>query len=907
MAVQHPRGNFASRSVTVALAIALALFGTFGWAGAARAGIFDPPNAKPAAQGTLFDAEIPPGEFVAFRWDGREFTPTHTPELNLTVRAEQALTHTPKWLQPSLAAKLDGLEPELQDKLAETITGAKDPRYKDEIAFCVAHLPDRELTREQFNPIIIAENARLIYEADARLDYAELVDRGEYAKGDWTTTVRYRLRGAEGAEEYYDLPNEIYYWYVVYPKLGRERVAYVNPMTGEITPPEWGGVFWRDYLMHDAADTKRCAATHFLLEHPNLIERLPASAEAAKLVLADFTIDPIALIVGGDGSPALCTFSWPGGQLDGQVTATTIPLELDKGFSETRLRKNLLRSGSSLALLNPNIVPEGYDGVRIAILKDRDPFGEPTIEHELKRMGFEFSVFGSDGIAEMLAADSGFIKVIIPSGQPREFYERLAESEELWREWMSDKELSYNRSVEFHGAIDPAHPEDDWNGLRMPWEFGCTTREDGPLILAGYPRLMDLLTGTRYVWDNRPLTIDGNSALSDGACVMELLGYYTTQNLIDRCAEVPYYYRGPDGDERFDGDAAEYVQTLRTHYPQRSLYLHYGNCGEVGDILTAACRTALIPVRDVVAHPVDHVWNSVYLMGKWRVYTVFRSDRGTRFDDGVYTEKNHIGPMGCRSDGYVTNAIKDYFDSTFITEVRVTDANGNPVDGATVTAMMDWVHEDPPPKIHAGLGWTDHDGIARIELGVGRDTFVQVFTPLEDWPELVPDTSDRAKKDTEPRSDPVLERRRQMKAEPVLVAAADDIEADETVHYDVSLGFALSEPLATIDPSIAPADDNAPSLALAADARILHGYSSYFGCNFTQREPGGAVDAYIVDCANYELFAAGEPFVAAYALEDASSASLPLPASSDGWFVVVSNAHRMAWGQVVSLAVESGG
>lgn len=904
MAAEHLHSNTALGRVTTTIALALAFCLALGWSGKPQAGMFDLPDVKAKAQGTLFGAEIPPGEYVAFRWDGREFVAAHTPELNLTTRAQQALTHTPKWLQPGLASKLDGLEPELQDALADTIIWAKDARCKDEIAFCVAHLPDRELTSAQFDPQILADNARLIYEADARLDYAELVDRGEYAKGDWTTTVRYRLRGAEGAEEYYDLPCEVYYWYVVYPKLGGERVAYVDPTTGEITPPEWGGVFWRDYLMHDATDTKRCAATHFLLEHPNLIEQLPASAEAAKLVLTDFTIDPIALVVGGDGAPVLCTFSWPGGQLDGQVIATTMPVELDEGFGEDGLRENLLRSGSSLALLNVGIVPEGLDSVRIAILKDRDPFGEPTIERELKRMGFEFSVFGSDRIAEMLAANSGFIKVIIPSGQPREFYERLAESGELWREWMSNQELAYNRCVEFHGATDPAYPGDDWSGLRTPWQFGCEAREDGALSIAGYPRLLDLLSGGRYVWDNRPLTIDGDSALSADACVMELLGYYTTQNLIDRCAEVPYYYRGPDVSACFDGDAADYVQSLRTHYPQRSLYLHYGNCGEVGDILTAACRTALIPVRDVVAHPVDHVWNSVYLMGKWRVYTVFRSDEGTRFDDGVYTEHNHIGPMACRSDGYVSNTIRDYFASTFAAEVRVADANGNPVDGATVAAMMDWVHEEPPPKIHAGLAWTGLDGVSRIELGIGRDTFVQVFTPHQDWPELVPDISDKAKKDTEPRSDPALERRRQMKPEPVLVATAADIKAGETIRYEVSLGFALPKPRVAIDSPNVLADGNAPSLALAVDASILHGYSSYFGCNFTDRQPGGAVDAYIVDRDNYGLFSAGEPFVAAYALEDTSSAELRLPSANDEWFVVVSNAHRMAWGQVVSLAAE---
>jgi len=54
------------RNVAVLLAAALTLCVALGWAGAPQAGIFDTPEAKPAAQGTLFDAEIPPGEYVAF-------------------------------------------------------------------------------------------------------------------------------------------------------------------------------------------------------------------------------------------------------------------------------------------------------------------------------------------------------------------------------------------------------------------------------------------------------------------------------------------------------------------------------------------------------------------------------------------------------------------------------------------------------------------------------------------------------------------------------------------------------------------------------------------------------------------------------------------------------------------------
>lgn len=94
-------------------------------------------------------------------------------------------------------------------------------------------------------------------------------------------------------------------------------------------------------------------------------------------------------------------------------------------------------------------------------------------------------------------------------------------------------------------------------------------------------------------------------------------------------------------------------------------------------------------------------------------------------------------------------------------------------------------------------------------------------------------------------------------------------------------------------------------MALAVNGRILHGCSSYFGCNFTQRQRGGKIDLFVVDRANYELFTRGEPFVAAHSLEDADSATLRLPTSSGEWFVIVFNVHRMAWGQVVNLAAAS--
>lgn len=858
----------------------------------------------------VFDGEIPPGEYAAFRWDGKRLTGWEVPGKSLTKKARRAINASPAWLRADLAAKLNDLSAEKQDSLAGIILDAADPGFIDEIAFSIAHLSLRELTDKRFDPRIIAENARLVYEADSLYDYVELIDYGNPRRGgDWMSTARYRLKGEEGTQEYYELPFEVYYWHVVFPRLGRERLAFVDPATGEHVPPDSGGVFWRDYLMHEDQDPKRCASMHFVMEYPNLIEQVPASAEAAELILTDFSIDPIPLIVDSAGAPLLCVFAWPGDQLDGQVIATTMPLELEPD-NLTGLFENLLRAGSASAMLDTAIVPEGFEDVRIAILKDRDPFGEPTIEQALDSLGYPYRVFGSDEIGEMLSADTGFIKIIIPSGQPRSFYERLAENDSLWRVWMGTREISSNRVIEFHGALDPANPEDNWFGIRMPWGFDCVLSETNEPCITGYPGLKNLLSGTDYLWDSQPLNIPGDQALSRKASALEAIGYFVTQNLPDRCAEIPFYYRGADFDTVFEGDGAEYVQSLRSPHPHRSLYLHYGNCGEVMNLLSASCRTGLVPVRNMIAHPVDHVWNQIYLEGKWRTYTAVRSDRGIRFDDGVYENKNHYSVMGCRPDGYVNNCIGDYFDSTFIAEVRVSDSAGRPVDGATVTIMTQWYHGDPPPKIHAGIGWTDLTGVARVETGTRRDYFVQVFTPLADWPELVVDTSERARNDTIPRTDPVLERRRGMRPEPIPLVCADvDTIPGDTVRYNVTLPIAVLRDQPDVDSNAVFAPGQAPRFFLQTPERVLHGYSSYLGCNFTRAEPQGSVDLFVMDSANYERFAAGEPFTAAYVFDDTDSLDFSLPSSkpsSDNkWFVVVSNRHRMAYGQVVRLGVEA--
>ncbi|MCD6181901.1 MAG: carboxypeptidase regulatory-like domain-containing protein [Candidatus Cloacimonetes bacterium] len=173
----------------------------------------------------------------------------------LTDAAQAALNKAPSWVRNRLRSTLVNMPETKQDVWAQPILDAVDP-FIDEIAFCVAVLPTSYLISEWAEPQLVVDNAHLIYQTDEDLSYVEIVDYGNsMTDDDYYSTTRYWKKDQNGTLSQVEVPRDIYYMYLVDPKITDEIPAYIDPEVVEnnsshnnnITGPD-GGFFWRDYL-----------------------------------------------------------------------------------------------------------------------------------------------------------------------------------------------------------------------------------------------------------------------------------------------------------------------------------------------------------------------------------------------------------------------------------------------------------------------------------------------------------------------------------------------------------------------------------------------------------------------------------------------------------------------------------
>ena len=173
----------------------------------------------------------------------------------LSDAGQAAVARAPVWMQTELSSVLASLEPDKQLLWAELILDTMDP-YVDEVAFAIAHSSVQYLSSEFALPQLILENAYYIYDIAAQLDYVQIIDTGSAAGGgDYYSTTKYIKKDAFGVLQEVTVPKDIYYWYLVHPKLTDEIPAYIDPNIVESNsshsnniadPPV--GKFWRNYL-----------------------------------------------------------------------------------------------------------------------------------------------------------------------------------------------------------------------------------------------------------------------------------------------------------------------------------------------------------------------------------------------------------------------------------------------------------------------------------------------------------------------------------------------------------------------------------------------------------------------------------------------------------------------------------
>ena len=173
----------------------------------------------------------------------------------LSAAAQAAVAKAPGWMQAELSSVLASLDAAHQLIWAELILDTVDP-YVDEVAFCIAHTSAQYLNSGFASPQLFLENAYYIYEIASHLDYVQVMDTGSAAGGgDYYSTTKYIKKDAAGELQEITVPQEIYYWYLVHPKLTDEIPAYIDPSIVEsnsnhsnnIADPPLGQ-FWRNYL-----------------------------------------------------------------------------------------------------------------------------------------------------------------------------------------------------------------------------------------------------------------------------------------------------------------------------------------------------------------------------------------------------------------------------------------------------------------------------------------------------------------------------------------------------------------------------------------------------------------------------------------------------------------------------------
>ncbi len=784
---------------------------------------------------TSLYALVGPGEHVAVAVDlASGETSVRDPSPELTATALEAIAASPTWLRDRLAARLGMLDADLQDTLAGLVLDAPEQRLVDEIAFSIANSTEADFLHESFDPTVFTENAEAVYAFAELLEYAELVELGDPASGDWSTTVSYALTDAEGAPYTEQLDPLDYYWWVVHPRIDYEDDVRVDPLTGE--PAEApDGVHWRRYLMQSSGEAFDYR-DHYMLRFPEDL-RDADLALAATASLGDPSIYPIKLYVDGDGAGLLYEIDIG----SGTIVASTLDYAWTWADTGAGLLGNVVRYGNTNVMLNMLH--------QVLVIADASPWGDNP--YETAHIGTVDVVTVDEAKTTDLA---GYDKVIVAGDQDQLFYEEIEtialQLEDYARDW---------------GVLQlDLHSSADLSGLIFP---GGVTVQGGPpnhVLYEGQPLLQDHITGAPLLWDGIDVQgVTGERPPPEASNAFDTVGWWATQNMYDNVSE------------RMEVAGAATIE--RSWYPQRIVHNHYGNCGELGDLLCAAGRASLMAVR-VIGSVEDHCWDEVLVGDVWVPWQVDWSDGATRInnpgvgsDEDIGGGKTLSGITSLRGDGLAFSSIEIYSD--FVTlQMEVTDDGGNPLDGATVVVATEAFYDDTALTL-AGVAYTDLDGVATITMGDDRNYWYWVWSDADGG------------LDSDGDGDPGT-------LSVDVWATAAQATTGATLDESVELGGELELP------RLAEVRGDGPAVATAA-ATVSEAWLSPSGYHtgrdwspsrMLKQTDGAPLRWYLMDAANYQAFADGGAFYALAAAEDARDlevSDLAVPGDELVWLVGV--------------------
>lgn len=292
--------------------------------------------------------------------------------------------------------------------------------------------------------------------------------------------------------------------------------------------------------------------------------------------------------------------------------------------------------------------------------------------------------------------------------------------------------------------------------------------------------------------------------------------------------------------------------------PVRIYNLHLGRCGEHQDLTAAAARAALIPCAASMNICNDHVWNEFWA-GRWIVWEPVQNN----IDDSLRYEGRQIpGIFKYRGDGYTENVTARYTAGIATLIVNITDQNGDPVDGARISIYSEAYTSG---YIFTNFHFTDSNGRAEITVGDQRNILLRVDSEAGRYPA---GSTDIVRVIENSADGEVYQWEWQM---PETLPRLDITEAeavrDPVNHFNLNIEFQ-------------PQDE------------IIFGriwsYSSFFANLYP-----AAIDLFICDQTNYDLYLEGSGFEAHNIIQISEPGELDFTLPTDeNWYVVFSNDNK---------------
>ncbi len=206
--------------------------------------------------------EVPPQETVVLRVDheNASLVPMewNDPLESLSELHGRAVDRVEPWLKRDLAVQLNRMGGN-GNRYANLIIDCAEGRWVDEIAFTVANTPP-EVLNQVPNVNVLKDNARQLYEQDADIQYADIVERtGE--DGNYSTVSYLNYTGVR-----HEYPRDIYYTYLAHARVFWEDPARVA-----------GKSFWRKAYWDEIEYNTSGTLKSWLTGATNIIEAANAS------------------------------------------------------------------------------------------------------------------------------------------------------------------------------------------------------------------------------------------------------------------------------------------------------------------------------------------------------------------------------------------------------------------------------------------------------------------------------------------------------------------------------------------------------------------------------------------------------------------------------------------------------